>query len=283
MEQLWKDMEALGLNLYDMALITEECEGHHCFQPASNCHNGYSVTKAFIVTAIGLLFDDGLLRPENRLCDFLPVPEGRWREVTLHHLLTHTTGVEKGFLDIDVEDVRAWQTEEYLDLAFAQPLPYAPGTHGQYSDGAFYLLSRVVSAVAGETADALLARRVLRPMNFGETAWSRCPKGHPIGATGLYSQAQDVVKLGWLYLNGGVYEGQRLLSEEWTKLVVDNHYEFNPMVGGWIGKGGMYGQRVAFHPVWRAAVAWHGFSKEDVMPAIVNVLNRHLEKRNEHA
>lgn len=282
MTELWKDMAALELNLYDMAVMTKDGLSHTRFQPASNCHNGYSVTKAFIVTAIGLLFDDGLLRPENRICDFLPVPEGRWRDVTLHHLLTHTTGAAKGFLDIDVEDVRAWDTEEYLDLAFAQPLPYEPGTHAQYSDGAFYILSRIVSAVSGETADALLLRRILRPMHFGETAWSRCPKGHPIGATGLYSQAQDVVKLGWLYLNDGVYEGQQLLSAEWTQLVRRSRYEFNPMDKGWVGKGGMYGQRVAFHPGLNAAVAWHGFSEQDHTTAILDVLNRHLEKRNEH-
>lgn len=282
MTSMWKSIEALGLNLYDAAVITDEGQTHHRFQPASNCHNGYSVTKAFVVTAIGLLFDDGLLRPENRVCDFLPVPEGRWREVTLHHLLTHTTGAAEGFLDIDVEDVRAWNTDEYLDLAFAQPLPYEPGTHERYSDGAFYVLSRVVSAVAGETADALLQRRILSPMHFGETAWSRCPKGHPIGATGLYAQAQDVVKLGWLYLNGGQYEGRQLLSREWTELVRQNHYEFKPMPMGWIGKAGMYGQRVAFHPELRAAVAWHGFSTSDPTLAILEVLNRHLEKRNEH-
>jgi len=282
MTNLWKDMEALGLNLYSAAVITADGLSCHCFQPASNCHNGYSVTKAFIVTAIGLLFDDGLLTPENRVCDFLPVPEGRWREVTLHHLLTHTAGVDSGFLDIDVEDVRSWTTDEYLDIAFSQPLPHAPGTHFQYSDGAFYVLSRVISAVAGETADVLLQRRILKPLHFGEVAWSRCPKGHPIGATGLYAQAQDVAKLGWLYLSGGVYEGKRLLSEEWVQMVVRNGYEFHDYGHGWLCKGGMYGQIVAFHPALRAAVAWHGINHTNITPAMLDVLTRHLEKRNEH-
>lgn len=269
----------MGLNLYDMALITEDGLFHHRFQQVSNCHNGYSVTKAFIVTAVGLLFDDGLLTPDRHVCDFLPVPEGRWREVTLHHLLTHRPGAQDDFLDIDTMDVRSWQTDEYLDIAFAHPLPHEPGTYDRYTDGAFYVLSRVVSAVAGQTADQLLQKRVLQPLNFGETAWSRCPKGHPIGATGLYAQAQDVVKLGWLYLNGGVYEGKRLLSETWTNMVTERGYEFTPMPLGWIGKGGMYGQRVAFHPQYRAAVAWHGFHLKEPTQSILECLNRHLEKR----
>jgi len=107
-------------------------------------------------------------------------------------------------------------------------------------------------------------------------------KGHPIGATGLYAQAQDVAKLGWLYLSGGVYEGKRLLSEEWVQMVVRNGYEFHDYGHGWLCKGGMYGQIVAFHPALRAAVAWHGINHTNITPAMLEVLNRHLEKRNEH-
>ena len=283
MNNLFKDMESLGLNLFDAAVITQGGAYQYTFQPCSLCHNGYSVTKAFIVTAIGLLYDDGLLQPVNLLCDFLPVPEGPWRRVTLHHLLTHTTGVDHGFLDIDVEDVRSWNTDEYLDLAFAQPLPHAPGTHEQYSDGAFYLLSRVVSAVGGETADVLLHRRILKPLHFGEVAWSRCPKGHPIGATGLYAQAQDVVKLGWLYLNHGIYEGKRLLSEAWTQMVIRNGYEFHDYGHGWLCKGGMYGQIVGFHPELQAAVSWFGINQTNITPAMLDILTRHIEKRNPNA
>ena len=282
MEKYWHSLEALGLNLFDAAVITDEGLQMHRFQPCCNCHNGYSVTKAFVVTAVGLLYDDGLLRPEQLLSDFLPIPasaDPRWKKATLHHLLTHTSGTDEGFMDIDVEDVRAYGTQEYLDRAFAQPLLHEPGTHEQYSDGVYYLLSRVVSAAAGETADALLQRRLLQPMHFGETAWSRCPKGHPIGATGLYAQAQDVVKLGWLYLNGGEWEGRQLLSREWTGLVLERGYELQPMENGWIAKGGMYGQIVALHPQLRAAVAWHGFNTELPAQEMLDLLGSHLKGR----
>ena len=263
MDKLWQQIDQLGLNLYTVAVMTDDGLFHHRFQPCSLCHNGYSVTKAFAVTAIGLLYDDGLVRPEDRISRYLPLPataDPRWQEVTVDHLLTHKTGAGHGFLDIDVEDVRAWQTDEYLDLAFAQPLPHAPGTQEVYSDGAFYLLSRIVSAACGQTMDELLLHRVLKPLNFGEVAWSRCPKGHPIGATGMYAQAQDVVKLGWLYLNGGLWQDQRILSPEWVELVLTRGYELRPMPFGWIGKAGMYGQQVALHPQKRTAVAWYGFN-----------------------
>lgn len=283
MENFFHQVEELGLNLYNAAVITDEGLQSCRFQPSSNCHNGYSVAKAFIVTAAGLLYDDGLLKPEDRLADFLPVPETahpNWRKVTVHHLLTHTSGTDEGFLDIDVEDVRQWHTEDYLDRLFLQPLPHEPGTHEQYSDGVFYALSRIISAAAGETADMLLQRRILTPMQFGETAWSRCPKGHPIGATGMYAEARDVVKLGWLYLNGGVWQGQQLLSRKWTEMVLQRGYELTPRENGWFAKGGMYGQIVALHPQLRAAIAWYGFDNEMPAQEILDLLSSHLQGRN---
>ena len=71
--------------------------------------------------------------------------------------------------------------------------------------------------ISGQTVDQLLNERLFQPMRFAEAAWSRCPQGFPIGATGLYLSAGDMVKLGALYRDGGVYEGKRLLSQAWTR------------------------------------------------------------------
>ena len=108
----------------------------------------------------------------------------------------------------------------------SHPLAYLPGTLYYYTDAAYYLLSRLVSLIAGENVDSLLLHRIHRAMRFRELAWSRCPHEYPIGATGLYISAEDMVKLGALYLNGGVYEGKRLLSEEWVRKVIASEYEF---------------------------------------------------------
>ena len=68
-----------------------------------------------------------------------------------------------------------------------------------------------------------------------------------------------MVKLAWLYQNGGVYEGRRILSEEWVNQVIDRQYELAPLREGsqWIGKAGMNGQMICFSAQKRIAVAWH--------------------------
>ncbi|MFQ9800117.1 MAG: serine hydrolase [Clostridia bacterium] len=76
------------------------------------------------------------------------LPEGhdpRWEKVTVEQVVKHRFGTGEGYLDIDVEDIRDYGTNDFLQVVFRHPLAFEPGTHDQYSDAAYYLLSRVVS------------------------------------------------------------------------------------------------------------------------------------------
>ena len=269
-ERITAEIAALGLNLYDFALYTPEAGVRaHRFQPCSNCQNSYSVAKLFVVTALGMLWDAGKLRMDDPLSRYVDIPQGaspRWMEATVEHAVTHTLGFDEGFLDIDTEDTTAYPSEDYLALVFAHPLAHAPGTHEQYTDAAYYLLSRLVSVVSGERLDTFLNSRLIRPLRFHEIAWSRCPMEHPIGATGLYIGAGDMVKLAALYLEGGVWQGKRILSQAWVRMAMERGYELDPVgESGLIGKGGMAGQMAAFSPEGRFAVAWHGHETREKM------------------
>lgn len=264
-ERIIRDVEAMHLHLYSLALYTPQGLRHHRFLPGSNCSNSYSVAKAFVMTALGMLQDDGRIRMTDPICRYLDLPQDadpRWKQATVEHALTHTLGFDEGFLDIDVEDAAQYPTDDYLELVFAHPLAHTPGEHRQYSDAAFYLLSRLFSRAAGENLDSFLNRRLIRPLGFREIAWSRCPLEYPIGATGLYIGAQDMVKLGALYMEGGMWQGRRLLSREWTETAVAREYAFHTlcrdMPDAPAGKGGMYGQMLLFSTAHRFAAAWHG-------------------------
>lgn len=124
--------------------------------------------------------------------------------------------------------------------------------------------------------DDFLNKRLLQPLHFHEFAWSHCPKNYPMGATGLYVSAGDVIKLPVLYLNGGVWEGKRLLSEQWVERSIANEYEFRLKTpSGWIGKGGMYGQLIAFNRARNAAVAWLGHTRNgDAIQNLINLIDK---------
>lgn len=239
--------------------------------PANPCCNCYSVAKAFTVTAFGMLTDRGLLRPEDKLADVLAplFPDGcdrRWYDVTLDQLLLHRAGIGIK-LDIDAQDARTFPPD-YLTYVLRSGLVCDPGTEYHYTDAAFYLLSRVIRAACGKDPAELLRPVCMETMHFGEFAWSVCPGGFCMGATGLYLRTEDLLKLGILYLRGGDWMGTRVISGEWVDTVLSRGYELHDIGGGWYSKGGMRGQRVAFSPEKGLAVAWNSFEKT-VDPAVM--------------
>ena len=235
------------------------------------CQNIYSGAKAFTTTAIGILFDMGLIKPEDKITalfsDELPAgTDERWALATVDMALKHKLGIPGGFLDIDCARITEFG-EDFLRYMFTYPLAYTPGTESRYADGSTYLLSRVVTKVTGEKLDDFLWRTLLWKMGFQEMAWSHCPKGYPMGATGLYVNSSDVVKLPYLYMKNGVYRGERLLSEEWVRMVLEREYTFEwDITGRWFFKGGMYGQKMIGYPYRNRAVAFQAYgANSDVL------------------
>jgi len=266
------------VNLYDFALMTEEGIEEFHAENCNACNNSYSVTKAFIATAAGMLWERGKLDLDRPVTGFFPgyaLADERWNRVTLRHALTHTMGIGKGYLDIDVEDIWSYGTEDFMEMVFREKLPYEPGTHYQYSDAAYYLAARIVEEAAGEKADDFLMRGLMIPMKVQEAAWSRCPRNHPIGATGLYIRSRDMVKLGWLYAGGGRYEGRQLISQNWIEEEEKGGLAFSACgKGDARGKGGMYGQMLMFSKEKKFAAAWHSCTKDERLNGITEFIEK---------
>lgn len=138
-------------------------------------------------------------------------------------------------------------------------LTHEPGTHSQYSDAAYYLLSRVIYELSGKDVSDLLRPILMETMKFKEFAWSKCPYGYSIGATGLYVRTEDMVKLGILFLNKGMWKEERIVSEEWISLVIENGYEFHHIKDGWYAKGDMLGQFLMFNIEKGLAIGCHSY------------------------
>lgn len=270
-DSIVRDISSFGLNLYDFALYTPQGIRVHRFQPCNNCANSYSIAKVFIVTALGMLCDEGRIRmcdPLGKYFDFPANADPRFKTATIEDAVKHRLGFDQGFLDIDSEDTTAYPTDDYLSIVLSHPLAYDPGVHEQYSDAAYYLLSRLISKVTGERADTFINRRLLRPLQFHEAAWSRCPYEYPIGATGLYISSEDMVKLGALYLDDGIQDGKQLISSDWVRTAIAREYELHPLApehssSDLTGKWGMYGQLLAISKKKKFAAAFHGHNEDD--------------------
>lgn len=248
----------------------------------SACCNCYSVAKLFTLTALGLLYDQGLLDWNERIVDLFPDAfpanaDPHWNDVTIDHVVRHRMGLDEGYLDIDTEDIFSYPSDDFLRLVFSRRLPFVPGTQRTYSDAAYYLLSRIVTQKTGEALDTFLWRHLFYPLHVQEAAWSKCPRGYAIGATGLYLRTEDVVKLGHLYQNGGRWNDRQILSPEFVSHAVQNRYEWMPLKGtDCYGKRGMNGQILLFSPAHHLSVAWHSFTSPDVQKELLRLTIENL-------
>lgn len=264
------------INMFDLCVSDGERTEGVTFKRNNPCQDSYSITKLYCVTALGMLFDDGLLTPSSTVASIFHdelisygVTDGRWDNVTLDDLLRHTAGYDTDPLDIDTNDASRLDPD-FLRVALTTELKYSPGSTRNYTDTAYYLASRIVTKLSGERLDDLLLRRLFNLQSVREVAFSKCPMGYPIGATGLYIRTEDMLKLGQLYLDGGVCNGKRVISEKWIGLVLDRGYELRPFGKGY-SKAGMRGQRLYVNFDENIAVAWHSCESNDKM-ALVNDL-----------
>ena len=191
----------------------------------------YSLSKSFTSTAIGLLCDDGKLSTDDRIVDLFPdkLPDevsDNLAKMRLSHVLSMNAGHSGCVMN------SMYQADDPVRAFLAQPVPYEPGTHFAYNTGATCLLSCLVQKITGETLLDFLTHRLFQPLGITGVSWNCIRSGANEGGCGIQVSCDDIIKLGKLYLSGGVYNGKRILSEEWcrtaTSPISDNSSKESP-------------------------------------------------------
>lgn len=248
------------------------------------CQDVYSIAKSITATAVGMLLERKLLSLDEYVTDILKddLPEDihpYWLETKVEHIIKLQMGLPGGFMDIDACDAREWG-DDYLKYLLTYPLTAKPGVEVHYCDAAYYLLSCVIEKKVGMSLDNFLWQELFKPLEFREAAWSHCPKGHAMGATGLYLRVEDMVKYGALYLNGGTWKGKRILSEEWVKYSLENRITFRPNgVGKSYSKGGMREQLIVVVPEEKRVVAWQSYRPEDDVQGFIRIAAEYKDNK----
>jgi CubicO group peptidase (beta-lactamase class C family) len=124
-----------------------------------------SITKQFTASAILLLQEQGKLRVDDRLSKFIPdYPRGN--EVTLHHLLTHTSGIHNYTSKPEFwETVTDYRTpEEMIEFFKHDPYDFNPGERWSYSNSGYFLLGYIVEKVSGQSYSDFLKNQIFTPL-----------------------------------------------------------------------------------------------------------------------
>ncbi len=182
----------------------------------------YSLSKSFCSTAIGFLVDDGRLSLDDRIVDLFPAQapaeiSENLGKMRVRHVLSMNTGHEACVMQhmIVMPDGKP---VDGVQAFMAQPVVYEPGTHFAYNTGATCVLAHIVEKITGLKLVDFLTARLFLPLGISDIRWNRIPDGANEGGCGIHVNSDDIAKLGLLYAHKGVWNGQRLLSEEWVDL-----------------------------------------------------------------
>jgi CubicO group peptidase (beta-lactamase class C family) len=197
-------------------------------------HLLYSGTKSFISVAVGFAVTDGLLRLDDRVADVLDdhVPaqaSARARQLTLHHLLTMTTGHRGDAL----ADAWALEPTDLVKGFLRVPVQDPPGTRHAYNNPPSFVLARMVERVTGRSVPDLLDDRLFGPMGVERAEWDRVASGATFGFHGLHLTTEAVAAFGELLLRHGSWRGRQLVPREWVELATRRHVKTVQTADGW--------------------------------------------------
>lgn len=200
---------------------------------------GKSITSALV----GIAIDRGTLRLDATVPPLFPEygelagADPRKRRITVRDLLTMTSG-----LAADDGDDASPGNESAMFAQVAQPdyyrfvldLPMARDPGGDrvvYAGAGINLLGGVVRNASGTSLAEFLDEHFARPLNIVHYHLNLAPNGVAYAGGGLYLRPRDALKLGQLYLDGGVWNGRRVVSKDWVERSTRRHASYNPEHG----------------------------------------------------
>jgi CubicO group peptidase (beta-lactamase class C family) len=185
--------------------------------------NVKSVSKTLLSPMVGIALRDGLLDGVDQpLTELLPdyyeilaqrgSLDPRKTEIELRHILSMRTGIETASFG----NYGAWVASP--DWAYDQlrrPMVCDPGECHEYSTGNTHLLSVILTRRSGKSLRRYMLDELFRPMGIGLGEWDRDPQGRYLGGNNMSLRPRDMLKFGQLYANGGRFEDQQLVPEDW--------------------------------------------------------------------
>jgi CubicO group peptidase (beta-lactamase class C family) len=192
-------------------------------------HILFSLSKTVSATAIGLAVQEGLLTVDDLLIDIFPEYVTKeiavnMADLRIRHVLAMATGhdVETG------EIQRKHSDDDWIKAFFDTPLVHPPGTYFLYNSGGSFMLSAIIQKVTGVPLIDYVRPRLFDPLGIEYAEWEANPRGMSVGASGLHMTVDAVARLGLLFLQKGMFNGTRILTEAWVEEASSYHTNNNP-------------------------------------------------------
>jgi CubicO group peptidase (beta-lactamase class C family) len=239
-------MHSLLVSRRGELVVEQYYNGARANRPA----NIKSASKSVLSALVGIALDRGLIKSvDQAIADFFPTLRGpkvdpRKASITVEDLLTMRSGLQS----TSNRYYGAWVTSRnWVQYALDRPLLSEPGTTMDYSTGNSHLLSAILTKVTGTSTWQFAQEALAKPMGLSLDRWPRDPQGIYFGGNDMLMTPRQMIAFGELYLNRGVYNGKRIVPEDWidTSWIVRARSQWSDQFYGY----GWWSRELAGRPV----------------------------------
>lgn len=190
-------------------------------------HTLYSMSKSIVSTAVGIAIAEGLFTLEDKIVDIFPEDVNRFHDsrlddIRVRHLLIMSSG-------INFNEFSSFLNDNWTAKFLQSDMAFAPGEKFSYNSLNTYLLSAIICKKSGMGLMEYITPRLFEPLQIKGAYWEKCPNGIEKGGWGLSLRAEDMAKIGQLYLQKGKWivdgEEKQILPKEWIEESVKHRIE----------------------------------------------------------
>jgi CubicO group peptidase (beta-lactamase class C family) len=265
----------------------------------SERHVMHSTSKSFTSALIGIAIEQGYIAsvdvPFYDLFSYgnYMNPDPRKATMTLEDALTMRLGLQwdewsrpYGTVGNDLDNLTRNNTD-YAKALLDLPMVSNPGTSFTYNTAATIAIGQALQNAVGVPMADFADMHLFLPLQIQTAEWGRTPTGLPNGGSGLFLEPRDMIKFGQLYISGGVWNGEQVISSAWSGLSVERHvilnwdlssgYGYQWWLGGFAYNGqaietwstrGFGGQDIFCIPLLNLVVAFTGqnYTSDETLP-----------------
>ncbi len=199
-------------------------------------HYAASISKSITSALVGIAIDRGLIGSlDDSLFSYFPeyadLIRNDNREITLEHLLSFSSGLDwnehvYGFEDPRDSHYQMFNAPDPVGYLLGRPVMFDPGGEFLYNSGDTNILGEIVRRTSGSITLIDFADRYLfQPLGIESYYWITLPQNENVtfASGGASLRPRDMAKLGALYLNGGVWDGEQVVPEQWVNVSTQLH------------------------------------------------------------